>query len=191
MKLRDLVLVIALSLVAGQGHAAIKQWTFQNAVFECASCVGADEPGTITGYFNVDTDTGLLDSFEVRTTDETIGFSGREYSSADSTVAGTVVSINPGGDTLLELTADDTVVLYESQLRLWFDGDVFADTGTLPIFTRTDGSSTFPSAELEGENVRYVEGGAISAVPLPAAAWLFGSGLLGLIGVANRRQSKA
>ena len=28
---------------------------------------------------------------------------------------------------------------------------------------------------------------AINAVPLPAAAWLFGSGLLGLIGIARRR----
>jgi hypothetical protein len=28
---------------------------------------------------------------------------------------------------------------------------------------------------------------SISAVPVPAAVWLFGSGLLGLIGVARRR----
>jgi len=27
-----------------------------------------------------------------------------------------------------------------------------------------------------------------SAVPLPAAAWLFGSGLLGLTGMARRKQ---
>ena len=29
----------------------------------------------------------------------------------------------------------------------------------------------------------------VSAVPIPAAAWLFGSGLLGLIGIARRRKS--
>jgi hypothetical protein len=28
----------------------------------------------------------------------------------------------------------------------------------------------------------------VAAVPVPAAAWLFGSGLLGLIGVARRRR---
>ncbi len=28
----------------------------------------------------------------------------------------------------------------------------------------------------------------VSAVPVPAAAWLFGSGLLGLVGVARRRR---
>jgi len=30
---------------------------------------------------------------------------------------------------------------------------------------------------------------SVSSVPVPAAAWLFGSGLLGLIGVARRRVS--
>ena len=33
-----------------------------------------------------------------------------------------------------------------------------------------------------------VQSGDVSAVPVPAAAWLFGSGLLGLIGVARRRR---
>ncbi len=32
-------------------------------------------------------------------------------------------------------------------------------------------------------------GAAVSAVPVPAAVWLFGSGLLGLAGVARRRKS--
>ena len=34
-----------------------------------------------------------------------------------------------------------------------------------------------------------VQSGDVSAVPVPAAVWLFGSGLLGLIGVAKRKQS--
>ena len=33
-----------------------------------------------------------------------------------------------------------------------------------------------------------VHSGDVSAVPLPAAAWLFGSGLLGLVGVARRQR---
>jgi hypothetical protein len=35
------------------------------------------------------------------------------------------------------------------------------------------------------------ETGTNVAVPIPAAIWLFGSGLLGLIGIARRRQGKA
>ncbi len=36
-----------------------------------------------------------------------------------------------------------------------------------------------------------VRPGDVAAVPLPAAAWLFGSGLLGLLGVARARRKKA
>jgi len=36
----------------------------------------------------------------------------------------------------------------------------------------------------------YASGGQpINAVPLPAAVWLFGSGLLGLVGLARRRKA--
>ena len=33
-----------------------------------------------------------------------------------------------------------------------------------------------------------VRPGDVAAVPVPAAAWLFGSGLLGMLGVARRRK---
>jgi hypothetical protein len=35
------------------------------------------------------------------------------------------------------------------------------------------------------------EGSNVAAVPIPAAVWLFGSGLVGLIGIARRRRSAA
>lgn len=43
------------------------------------------------------------------------------------------------------------------------------------------------------ENVQstFVIGNAVSAVPLPGAVWLFGSGLLGLIGAARRKPLKS
>jgi len=34
-----------------------------------------------------------------------------------------------------------------------------------------------------------VQSGNVGAVPIPAAVWLFGSGLLGLIGVARRKKA--
>lgn len=39
--------------------------------------------------------------------------------------------------------------------------------------------------------VLHLEGVITSAVPVPAAAWLFGSGLLGLVGVARRKKAQA
>ena len=41
-------------------------------------------------------------------------------------------------------------------------------------------SSTFPGGEIRGQ---------VQVVPIPAAVWLFGSGLLGLVGIARRKQS--
>jgi hypothetical protein len=40
-----------------------------------------------------------------------------------------------------------------------------------------------------GEYTWAVHSGDVSAVPVPAAAWLFGSGLMGLIGVARRKKA--
>ena len=65
---------------------------------------------------------------------------------------------------------------------------VYGDTYTL------DYTARFPSAEFSGSfgDVGYylhLEGTvqAASAVPVPAAAWLFSSGLLGLVGIAKRK----
>ena len=41
-------------------------------------------------------------------------------------------------------------------------------------------TDAFPSGEIRGQ---------VNVVPVPAAVWLFGSGLLGLIGVARRQKS--
>ena len=59
----------------------------------------------------------------------------------------------------------------------------------------TDDGSTFNNVEFSKnlvyglfDNVTYTSS-PISTVPVPAAAWLFGSGLIGLIGVARRKKS--
>jgi hypothetical protein len=52
-------------------------------------------------------------------------------------------------------------------------------------------SATFPSfpSGLQGVQYRLSLTGVISSVPVPAAVWLFGSGLIGLIGVARREKA--
>ena len=64
------------------------------------------------------------------------------------------------------------------------------DAGTLTldrIFASNDfGSEYFGGARWLSDGTGY-ELVSTSVVPIPAAVWLFGSGLLGLIGVARRK----
>jgi len=65
--------------------------------------------------------------------------------------------------------------------RLPTDVTSFLDPNSLSQFTWVPGGFSFYT--LTGAQVTN------TVVPIPAAAWLFGSGLLGLIGVARRRKA--
>ena len=89
------------------------------------------------------------------------------------------------------------------------DGDSMADGdgSTTDHFLGLLGTAMFnPANALEGsaheistsglgENVYFdnlsVATSGVSAVPIPAAAWLFGTALIGLVGVGQRRSSRA
>ena len=50
----------------------------------------------------------------------------------------------------------------------------------------------FDYASLNGTvsvNAVVPANGTVSAIPLPAAVWLFGSGLLGLVGISRKNQA--
>ena len=69
----------------------------------------------------------------------------------------------------------------------WANGSVMSDL-TLNLSPLQD-SFTFDGAADGIGNPFVVYGHAVSSVPVPAAVWLFGSGLLGLVGVARRKKS--
>lgn len=62
-----------------------------------------------------------------------------------------------------------------------------------PVDLTLLGAPTNTPFEFFGFSLQSVNGNVVStdivntAVPVPAAVWLFGSGLLGLVGVARRR----
>ena len=54
------------------------------------------------------------------------------------------------------------------------------------LFSVLNIGSYYDTTDIAGEV--YADWQKVSAVPIPAAAWLFGSGLLGLIGIARRKK---
>ena len=71
--------------------------------------------------------------------------------------------------------------------------------GTATAVGTTDGAGNFTlgwtslivGGAFDGQTGSWEFAGTYSAVPVPAAVWLMGSGLLGLVGVARRRRKTA
>lgn len=65
------------------------------------------------------------------------------------------------------------------------------DGGTPGTATVTVNSATILATSSAFPGFQPFFSGSLTQVPVPAAVWLFGSGLVGLIGVARRRRAKA
>ncbi len=109
--------------------------------------------------------------------------------------------------------APDAIALYENEQladALSYEGEIFPFTENIPVITMDSNSiqmslSRFPDGfDSNANNLDFDTGcitpgtanilgsgdcsmDAVSAVPVPAAAWLFGSGLIGLAGISRKK----
>ena len=103
-----------------------------------------------------------------------------------------IVSDDGNGNVVLDM-AGLTVFWGDPQA----DIDMGADNATITCAVdcsvgdtySLDYSTVVPSGGFTGVLYGLHLEGTVSAVPVPAAVWLFGSGLLGLVGVARRRKA--
>jgi hypothetical protein len=154
-------------------QAAVVTWTLEGVTF--------DDGTEVTGTFDYDADTDVYSNWNLQT--QTGFIAGFNY--------------NPGNS-----TASDS---YSSHLEIYtFYGDPdndrffslhFASSltnagGTVEVETPSYCLPTSSSCEVDfvDAKARGVTGGRVSAVPIPAAVWLFGSALAGL-GWFRRRQT--
>ncbi len=126
----------------------------------------------------------------------TIGVSdtGDDVEASTLKIPGRVLTTDP-------TTPVDTSAYLNTLGEAGTDGEVYSvdwDAEAGDIFTFSWKFSTedyhpfhdFAFIDIEGlhyEVLAQIDGPLVSEVPVPAAAWLFGSGLLGLAGVARRR----
>lgn len=135
--------------------------------------VGLDIEG-VTGTFGnafveiLDNESGIQDRFSMITA----------LDSPDGIFDG-----NPNSDLYLDFIGGTEV----------FSGNSLAQFFTIADFNTLSGSFGVNSAEYFGDLVLatgfYIPG-PLPPVPLPAAIWLFSSGLLGLIGVTRRKKTE-
>ena len=100
------------------------------------------------------------------------------------TASGTWAGTSPQGAYSYNFTLTAGQVAFGT----YFDWSVNAGIPVLAIFN--DDGSSGPAVPMQaGPFVGQAPSfqGTVAAVPVPAAVWLFGSGLLGLVGVARRR----
>jgi len=93
---------------------------------------------------------------------------------------------NPGPDHVIDLFATKTMSV---AVGTAFDIAYLTRVQMLAIGApiTLDVTSTISFSLAPDLSITSAKGFGVSAVPVPAAAWLFGSGLLGLIGVARRK----
>ena len=87
------------------------------------------------------------------------------------------LATNSLADTPLTLTASNKFILGLNIKGTWLSD--------ISVFYQ--GANSNPVTFSNGSSLLMVDTQVTSAVPIPAAAWLFGSGLLGLVALARRK----
>ncbi len=160
--LKKLLAFTCLTLSMG-AHAAQVIWTFDNVSYE--------DGGTTVGSFTYDTTSDSVISANWVTT------CGGTLCQGDLTIE----SFTGDGDELLSNNVDDSGGPLEFWNDFYWDRNLSDGPGVVRII---DGWIHEPDSETEV----WLMSGTISSVPLPAAAWLFGSALLGL-GALKRKKA--
>lgn len=140
----------------------------------------------MTGHFTWDQDIQSYIDYEI-TTEATALFTGITYTPDNSSVSNT----SNGSNLDIEGALNGLPGTFNDGIKLTFDGFLFNN-----VQAAIDFGVTFDGGfEAEGSETRSIISGVaygaayVAPVPVPAAAWLFGSGLLGLIGVARRKKA--
>jgi hypothetical protein len=176
------LIAAVLLLTAGTAFGAPVTWTIDSDSLEFYFT-----DGTAYGSFDYDASTNQYSNIDITTTN------------GDDWIHAQYEFLSPGelypssATTLSLVSSDRSDLTGWNAFELNFATALTDAGGTISIVYAVEGyceDSNCDSLDYNGEPWResFSGTGSVSAVPVPAAAWLFGSGL-GLLGWLRRRQS--
>jgi hypothetical protein len=135
-------------------------WTVQNAVF--------DDGGTLTGSFVYDADTESFYNVDLVTS---VGpkFPGVTFSDAD-------LQLSCCDAITLEINSGEGAHLGDQFFLFYFEEWLTNSGGVVEIATSSREAICLDN-DCNYVDMRYITEGAVAAVPIPSAVWLFGSAL--------------
>lgn len=165
--LRNINLVLLAFFASANVNAAPVEWTIDSLVF--------DDGGSGSGSFTYDADTNFYSNIDIVTTSGT-SFGGAAYD--------VVNDFAPNSSDFLVAI----IVPFSGApaLQLGFATQLTNVGGVVTIDYAVE-SQCGDGCEIPVSDYRSISSGQISAVPVPAAVWLFGSALAGL-GWLRRKQ---
>jgi hypothetical protein len=160
-------------------------------------------PDTLTATYNSKTQKGggislfHLPSWDYSITNTVFDFSATIQDSiltGNMSISGNIDSLNANG---LLMTANLTGVYGEAGNLVGFNTKDIECNAAINTAIGGSGCTTAEvvyfsldkALDLNAKRSQKIYGTAYTSVPLPAAAWLFGSGLLGLLGISRRKKS--
>ncbi len=167
------LIVLGITVYATAASSALVKYNFSQN--------GFDEAAILTGMFEADDldGDGILTDLDGIITTFSVEFSGNSIVPAfilDSTddFSKFEVQYELDGDPFGGISSDEHFFVFGSNFSIFIGSDALGECVNefCGVVTTTDGESTTIS----------LESVTVSAVPLPAAVWLFGSGLFGFMG---------
>ena len=195
---KKLSLFLHISFFTMSSYAVPVTWTLDGVIFDdgaiaTGSIVFDADAFAVNDWMNIVLDWNINISGGDESTFPSFSFNPTTVPTAPSVFdTGTGYSFQFWADSAYSLTGplpDGTIQTRERILVLTSDVYLTNSGGIVPLYTTLE-PDTWQSRECyHCIPYRPVNIGSFSAVPVPAAIWLFSSGLIGLIGMARRTRN--
>ena len=183
---KKILLASAIALTLGTGPAQASTWSGTFTMYDIYGETPFGSDTTVTGE-------------ELVSLSSSTPFLGRTWMAHDLTIYGEgtyTIDTNEGGVYTVDVAAGQLMG------HVLWDSGTTTNTDMVNVWdvTVVDGLRYYTSTDWDGDGIlggKMIDGDfpgfsanfdMVSSVPVPAAVWLFGSGLLGLMGFAHRKK---